>query len=309
MGRHVRVGVTGASGLIGRALVAALEERGDDVVQFIRTTSLPASTPSVRWDPANGGVDEGDLRRVGGFDAVVNLAGAGIGDRRWSTARKREILESRVAATTTIARVLADSGGGTGLLANASAIGWYGSRGDDELDESSSSGSGYLADVCRAWERATQPLVDAGTTVAQLRSGLVLSARGGVLRQQLALFRRGLGGRYGSGRQWMSPISLADEVRAVLWILDHRLSGPLNLVAPSPLTNRDFTKVLAHALRRPAFFAVPRIALDVALGNEMAEELVFASQRVTPHALINSGFHFDHPDAASAVSWALREGR
>jgi len=302
----VRVGVAGSSGLIGRALVAALEERGDEVVRFIRTSSSDAAG-SIRWNPARGDVDEDDLRRVGGFDAVVNLAGAGIGDRRWTVARKHEILESRVAATGTLARVLRESGvgAGAGAFINASAIGWYGSRGDEVLDESSASGSGFLAEVCRAWEDATQPLVDAGTTVAHLRTGIVLSARGGALRQQLGLFRFGLGGRYGSGRQWMSPVSLFDEVRAVLFLLDHPVSGPVNAVAPSPVTNREFTKVLASAVRRPAIFAVPQFALDLALGSEMATELVFASQRVVPGVLASAGFTFEHPDAASAVAWAL----
>lgn len=300
----MRVGVTGATGLIGRSLVTALEERGDEVVRFLRPSTLDRGTPSVRWDPANGDVDTDDLRRAT-LDAVVNLAGAGIGDRRWSPARKHEILESRIAATSTLARALNESGDGVAHFVNASAIGFYGNRGDDALDETSPRGEGFLSDVCVAWEGAAQPLAAAGTSVAYLRTGIVLAAHGGALRQQLPLFRFGLGGRYGSGRQWMSPVSLADEIRAVLWILDHRLSGPINVAVPAPLTNRDFTRVLASALHRPAFFAVPRAALDVVLGSEMAGELIFVSQRVVPTALVESGFHFEHPDAPSAVAWAL----
>jgi uncharacterized protein (TIGR01777 family) len=302
VGRLVRVGVTGSSGLIGRSLVAALEERGDEVVRFLRPTSSASGTSSIRWDPTRGDVDEDHLRRAA-LDAVVNLAGTGIGDRRWSPARKREILESRVAATSTLVRALASVG--VGHLVNASAIGWYGSRGDELLDETSMRGADFLSDVCHAWEDAAAPLADAGTTVTYLRTGIVLDAHGGALRQQLPLFRFGLGGRFGSGDQWMSPVSLADEVRAVLWLLDHRLSGPVNVVAPSPLTNRDFTQVLASALHRPALFTVPHVALGLVLGNEMADELVFASQRVVPSALQSSGFRFEHPDAASALAWAL----
>jgi uncharacterized protein (TIGR01777 family) len=304
----VRVGITGATGLIGRSLVTALEERGDEVVRFLRPSTLDVGTPAVRWDPANGDVDTDDLRRAT-LDAVVNLAGAGIGDRRWSPARKHEILESRIAATSTLARALNESGNGVAHFVNASAIGFYGNRGDDTLDETSPRGEGFLSDVCVAWEGAAQPLDAAGTSVAYLRTGIVLDAHGGALRQQLPLFRFGLGGRYGSGRQWLSPVSLADEVRAVLWILDHRLSGPINVVAPSPITNRDFTRVLASAMHRPAFFAVPHSALGLVLGSEMANELVFASQRVVPTALIESGFHFEHTDAPSAVAWALAHAK
>jgi uncharacterized protein len=304
----VRVAVTGASGLIGRSLVAALEARGDEVVTFQRATSKTTTANSVRWDPAHHEVDEDDLRRCGELDAVVNLAGAGIGDRRWSPARKDEILASRVSATSTLANVFRGPHA-VALMVNASAIGWYGSRGDETLTETSPRGAGFLSDVCRAWEEAAQPLVDAGTTVGYLRTGLVLDAHGGVLRQQLALFRLGLGGRYGSGRQWMSPVSLADEIRAVLWMIDHRLAGPVNVVAPAPLINRDFTRTLARALHRPAFFAVPRVALEMALGSEMANELVFASQRVMPGVLTESGFHFEHPDATSAVAWALANAK
>jgi uncharacterized protein (TIGR01777 family) len=300
----MRVGVTGASGLIGRSLVAALKERGDDVVTFRRPTSNTTAANSIRWDPAHHEVDENDLRRCGELDAVINLAGAGIGDRRWSPAREAEILTSRVNATSTLATALQGQHAVSTVL-NASAIGWYGTRGDDLLDETSPRGTGFLADVCHAWEEAARPLVATGTTVAYLRTGPVLDAHGGVLRQQLAFFRLGLGGRYGSGRQWMSPVSLADEIRAVIWILDHRLAGPVNIVAPSPLINRDFTRELARALHRPAFFAVPRVALELALGSEMASELVFASQRVLPGVLGASGFHFEHPDAPSALVWAL----
>jgi len=301
----VRVGVTGASGLIGSLLVATLRARNDSVVTFVRPTSRVAGVDEIRWDPSHELLDENDLRRVGGFDALVNLAGAGIGDRRWNAQRKSEILASRVSATSLLAQVVKESASGVSFVANASAVGWYGSRDNEHLDETSSRGEGFLADVCDAWENAALALHSAGTPVARLRSGVVLSSHGGALPQQLPLFRVGVGGRLGSGRQWLSPISLHDEVAAIVWVLDHRLDGPVNLVAPTPLTNRDFTRVLARALHRPGFFAVPSFALRVTLGPEMADELILASQRVTPRRLLESGFSFAHPDARSAIEWAL----
>jgi uncharacterized protein (TIGR01777 family) len=301
----VRVGVTGASGLIGSALVEALRERGDDVITFRRPTSDGSSANVVRWDPARELLDEDDLRRVGGFDAIVNLAGAGIGDQRWSKKRRSEILASRVSATTLIAQAITHTTSGVGLLANASAIGWYGSRGDELLDESSARGVGFLADVCDAWENAALAVTKSGTKVARLRSGVVLSARGGALKKQLPLFRAGLGGRLGSGRQWLSPISLVDEVLAIVWIIGRQLEGPINLVAPTPLTNRAFTHDLAVSLHRPGVLAVPALALRVTLGRQMADELLLASQRVVPTSLIASGFSFQHSDTVTALAHSL----
>jgi hypothetical protein len=301
----MRVGVTGASGLIGRSLVEALEERGDSTVIFVRPSTEEHVGDTVRWDPAGGVVDEGDLRRVGGVDAIVNLAGAGIGDRRWSNSRKMEILNSRVVATKLLVSALNELPNLTGYFANASAIGWYGSRGNQVLDETSNRGAGYLSDVCASWEEATSPLENRGIGVAYLRSGVVLSAKGGALKRQLPLFRGGLGGRYGTGAQWMSPISLVDEVRALLWTIDHQLTGPVNLVLPEPITNRDFTRAFAQILRRPALLNVPAPILRIGLGGQMADELILASQRVKPERLRTSGFKFHHPDATSALSWAL----
>lgn len=301
----MRVGVTGASGLIGRSLVEALNERGDTTVTFVRPSTKEFAGKTVRWDPARGIVDEGDLMRVGGLDAVVNLAGAGIGDRRWTTSRKNEILTSRVMATTLLVSALGEFSNGGGFLANASAIGWYGSRDNEILDETSPRGVGFLSDVCVAWEQATSSLEERGMDVAHLRSGIVLNSKGGVLKRLVPLFRSGLGGRYAAGDQWMSPISLLDEVRALLWTIDHRLTGPVNLVAPQPLTNREFTRALARILRRPALFNLPKPVLKAVLGGEMADELVLASQRVTPEKLRSSSFKFEHSDADSALKWAL----
>jgi len=300
----VRVGVTGSSGFIGSALVAALHERGDNVVRFVRPDSPHASGDVIRWDPAKGLVDEGDLRRNGGFDAVVNLAGVGIAEGRWSIAQKDAILRSRTDATTLLASVLEESTG-TAYLANGSAIGIYGSRGDESLDETSSVGDDFLARVCVEWESATSSLSEAGTSVAHVRTGIVMSRWGGALKKQLPLFRFGLGGPLGDGRQWISPISLRDEVRSIVWLIDTQSSGPFNLVAPSALTNRAFSDVLARHLHRPGRLRVPRSALHLVLGPELADATALASQRVTPRNLQESGFIFESPDMASILSSAL----
>ncbi len=300
----MRVGVTGSSGLIGTALVGALRERGDDVVRFVRPDAANAESGSIRWDPARGLVDDRDLPLVDSLDAVVNLAGAGIADRRWSAQRKEEIRRSRVDATTLLIDVLSASSG-TAFLASGSAIGVYGPRGDEVLDETSHVGDDFLARVCTEWERATAPLARRGTSVAILRTGIVMSSRGGALKKQLPLFRFGLGGVMGTGRQWFSPISLRDEVRAIVWLLDTRPSGPFNLVAPAALTNRDFTVALARQLRRPARLRVPEFALDLALGRELVADAVLASQRVVPAALLEGGFIFESPSIESVLTSAL----
>jgi uncharacterized protein len=302
----VRVGVTGSSGLIGRALVAALTARDDTVIAFVRSTAKDRPALSVRWDPARDLVDSDDLRRVGGFDAVVHLAGAGIGDRRWSSMRKAEIVRSRVEGTSLLAQTIADLPSGVGIFASASAIGWYGNRGDEVLDESSSHGEGFLADVCVEWEHATAPAA-VTTSVAHIRTGIVVSARGGALKRQLPLFRVGLGAYFASGQQWMSPISLDDEVRAIQWIIDHRLEGPFNVVVPEPVTNRAFSDAVGAALGRPVKLRVPRIVLSNMLGAEMADELLLVSQRVVPTRLTASGFEFTHRDATSAIRAAIAQ--
>ncbi len=300
----MRVGVTGSSGFIGSALVAALRERGDDVVRFVRPDSPNASGDAIRWDPAKGVVDEGDLRTNGGFDAVVNLAGVGIAARRGSSAHRDAILHSRIDATTLLATVLRESSG-TAFLASGSAIGIYGSRSEESLDESSNAGDDFLARVCVEWERATSSLEGGGTSVAHLRTGIVMSRSGGALERQLPLFRLGLGGTLGGGRQWISPISLRDEVRAIIWLIDTRLSGPFNLVAPAALTNRNFSNALARHLHRPCRLRVPSGALRLALGSELADATVLASQRVAPIKLRESGFIFESPDIASILAVAL----
>lgn len=300
----MRVGISGATGLIGRALVARLLERGDSIVTFVRPTTTDHQFTSVRWDPSRDLIDDADLRRVSGLDAIVHLAGAGIGDRRWTSLRKAEIVRSRVEGTSLLARAIAELPSGVGIFASGSAIGWYGNRGNEVLDENATRGEGFLSDVCAEWEYAAAP-ASSIAPLALLRTGIVLSAHGGAMKKQLPLFRLGLGAYFASGQQWMSPIALADEVRAILWVIDHRLEGPVNLVAPAPITNRAFTHALGAAVHRRALLRVPRVALSSVLGAEMADELLLVSQRVVPERLLASGFEFDHPDAASSIQWAL----
>lgn len=301
----MRVGVTGSSGLIGTALCDALDARGDAVVRFVRSDArgVPARRRPgavIRWNPALGQIDDLDLPALDGLDAIVNLAGVGIGERRWTPQRREAILQSRVDATNLVMTLAARHG--VAMVVNASAIGYYGSRGDEILTEESGPGSGFLAEVCQAWERAARA---EGVKTAHLRTGIVMTRSGGALARQLPIFRAGLGGVLGDGEQWLSPVSLVDEVRAVLWVIDRQLEGPVNLVAPCPLTNRDFTRALARALRRPAFARVPRVALEAALGREAARELVLTSQRVTPEALSRDGFPFAHATISAILTSAL----
>jgi uncharacterized protein len=288
----MRVGITGSSGLIGTALVKELRSRGDQVVIFSRNTHS-AGNDVIRWNPAEGTINRDDLDKVGHFDAVVHLAGAGIGDKRWSHGRKNEILWSRTKSTQLLAKELV---GGVSTFACGSAIGYYGSRDNERLNEESTHGDGFLSEVCVEWEKAAEPLRGAGVALSYLRTGIVQSEDGGALAKQLPLFKLGLGGKLGSGKQWLSPISLQDEVRAIIWIVDNKMTGPFNLVAPEPLTNSDFTKELARFLHRPAFASAPEIALKMALGTELAESLLLASQRVVPTRLLESGFSFHSPN-------------
>jgi len=296
----MRVGITGASGFIGSALVEALEKRGDEIIRFVRPGSVPQQNV-VHWNPSTHDIDENDLRRVGGFDAVVHLAGAGVADKRWTSARKNEILTSRTNATSLLVEALGSLPSGTGVLASGSAIGYYGSRGEESLTEASAPGDDFLATVCVEWENAANVAVKSGTPVAILRTGIVMDKSGGALKKQLPVFRLGLGGKLGSGAQWLSPISLNDEIRAILWVLDNKLSGPFNLTSPKPLRNIDFTKQLGDALHRPTIVTAPAFALRIALGREMADEVLLTSQKVLPEALLESGFIFNDSESASML--------
>ena len=296
----MRVLVSGSSGLIGSAVCDALTARGDDVVRLVRRT---AGAGEIRWDPVAGALDASALT---GLDAVVHLAGAGIGDRRWTTARRHEIVASRVRSTEVLARALADMAKPPGVLVNASAVGVYGDRGDEELTEESSPGTGFLAELCLSWEAATEPASAAGVRVVRIRSGVVLAAQGGALARQVPLFRLGIGGRLGNGRQWVSWITLRDEVAVILRALDDgTLAGACNATAPEPVTNRVLTRALGTALHRPTVAAVPAAALKVALGTGVATEVVLASQRALPARLEHAGFSFRDPDITGALAWAL----
>ena len=290
------VAITGASGLIGRALVTALGRAGHRPIRLVRTPAT--GTDEIAWDPAKGTIDADSLD---GVDAVVHLAGAGIGDHRWTTAYKATVLNSRVQGTDLIARTLAGMRRPAKVLLSGSAVGWYGPRGDEELTEESTAGTGFLADVCAAWEGATKPAEDAGIRVAHLRTGVVLSRDGGALRKQLPLFKWGLGGRMGSGLQWQSWIAVADEVGAIVHLLQHDLAGAVNLTAPNPVTNLGFTKALATVLHRPVFLPIPSIGPKLLLGGELAQALLFTGQRVLPSRLQASGFAFRYPSLEAAL--------
>lgn len=292
------VAVTGSTGLIGSALCTALEARGDRVVRILRRD--PSGRGEIHWDPADGVLDPSDLR---GTDAVVHLAGAGIADRRWTPAQRNRIRESRTRGTTLLAGALAEirDDGGPSTLVSGSAIGVYGDAGDHLLDEDGPRGTGFLADVCIAWERATERAGSAGIRVAHARTGVVLSPEGGLLAKQLPLFRLGLGGRLGSGHQYLSWISLRDEVAALLWLVDREVEGPVNLVAPSPVTNAEFAQSLGSALGRPARLPVPTAMPMVMFGRDLVRELMLASTRVRPRVLEDGGFAFTDPELGPAL--------
>jgi uncharacterized protein (TIGR01777 family) len=300
----VRVGVTGSSGFIGTALIAALRERGDEIVRFVRPGAPTNDAPFIRWDPSTGHVDEGDLRNVGGFDAVVNLAGAGVGDHRWTEQRKKIVLDSRVQSTQLLVEALRSLPNGAAYLASGSAIGIYGARRTEPVDESAPVGTDFLAKVCQAWEDAARPLALSGAKVSLLRTGIVVSANGGALKRQLPLFRYGIGGKLSNGQQVMSAISLVDEVRAILWAIDHQIEGPINLVACG-VTNAAFTSCLARALHRPALARVPALALRLVLGTELTNGAVLASQDVVARVLRESGFAFAQSDLGAIIKTAL----
>ncbi|MCH2412831.1 MAG: TIGR01777 family oxidoreductase, partial [Acidimicrobiales bacterium] len=280
------------------SLCTALEARGDRVVRILRRD--PSGRGEIHWDPADGVLDPSDLR---GTDAVVHLAGAGIADRRWTPAQRNRIRESRTRGTTLLAGALAEirDDGGPSTLVSGAASGVYGDAGDHLLDEDSPQGTGFLADVCIAWELATERAGSAGIRVAHARTGVVLSPEGGLLAKQLPLFRLGLGGRLGSGHQYLSWISLRDEVAALLWLVDREVEGPVNLVAPSPVTNAEFARSLGSALGRPARLPVPAAMPMVMFGRDRGRELMLASTRVRPRVLEDGGFAFTDPELGPAL--------
>jgi uncharacterized protein (TIGR01777 family) len=309
----MRIALTGGSGLLGSALVPVLRQDGHDILRLIRGAA--AAVDQVSWDPEHGKLDPATLQDV---DAVINLSGAPVAGHRWSPRQKQLIRSSRVDPTTTLALALAAAEPRPRLLLSASAIGWYGDTGDAAVDESTPGGTGYFPSVVRAWEAATQPAEQAGIRVLHLRTGLVLTSKGGLLGSSVALpagikmplltvIKLGLGGKLGNGRQWQSWISLADEVGAIRFLLQEAeardLSGAVNLTAPEPVRNSELTKALGKALHRPTLVPVPKVVLRAAIG-EFADEAI-ASQRVLPRVLGGAGYAFQHRTIDEAVDSAL----
>ncbi|WP_037309295.1 TIGR01777 family oxidoreductase [Amycolatopsis orientalis] len=293
----MRVLIAGASGLIGTSLTTRLRGSGHEVIRLVRREERAGD--ERRWDPPAGEIADGALD---GVDAVVNLAGAPLLPGRWSAARKQVLLDSRVEPTEVLAEAVAEHG--IPVLVNASAVGYYGDPGPSVVDESSPAGRGFLAGLCTAWEAATETAATAGARVVRIRTGLVLARKGGLLDVLRPLFRLGLGGKLGDGKQYMPWISLDDEVGAIVFALEHEsLSGAVNLSGPQPATNAAFTKALGHAVHRPAIWQVPGFAMKIALG-QAAEEMALFGQRAMPRALEEAGYHFRHPTLEDALAAA-----
>jgi uncharacterized protein (TIGR01777 family) len=296
-----RMVVGGATGLVGSALCDLLAGEGHQVARLVR--GAPKRAGDVRWDPDTGELASGALE---GADVVFNLAGENVAGGRWTDARKHAILESRTRSTGLLARAIAALETRPRAFVNASAVGFYGDRGDEELDEASSRGDGFLSGVCQAWEAATAPAEDAGVRTVHARFGVVLSPEGGALAKMLPPFRMGAGGPIGSGRQWMSVIDIEDVVRALSTLArDESFRGPVNVVCPTPIRQADFARALGRALGRPAFVPLPAFAVKAAFG-EMGREMLLGSQRALPRALLSAGFAFRHGDAASSLDAALK---
>lgn len=289
--------IAGSSGLIGRSLVAELRHRGATVLRLVRRPAVAGD--EITWDPAAGELSAAALEGAG---AVINLAGAGIGDRRWSADRKEVLRHSRIRGAALVAEVVSGLSRPPGVVVSASAIGYYGERGDGVLTESGAMGRGFLAELCQEWEEAAQPRADVPTVL--LRTGVVLSADGPFLRRQLPLFKLGLGGRLGAADRWVSWISLTDTVAAIIHLLGSDVSGPVNLTAPNPVTNAEFTRALGRVLRRPAVLPVPLLVPSLLLGSEAVAGLT-QSARVIPAALGADGFTFTHTDITAALQAAL----
>ena len=291
-----RVAITGASGLVGSALVGHLKSEGYTVQRLVRRN--PIAPDEVSWDPASGQVD---LAALEGVDAIVHLAGANVGDKRWTTKYKAEILNSRLLGTTAIAK--AANSLKPSVFISASAIGYYGETGNRAVIENDRGGDDFLAAVCREWEAAADIATE--SRVVKIRTGLVLEPTGGALGRMLPLFKFGLGGKLGSGSQWWSWITLHDEIKAITHLLDADVAGPVNLTTPNPVTNQEFTATLARALHRPALFPVPGIALKTVLGGFSTE--ILGSKKVLPQALQNSGFALDYPHLINALTELVAE--
>ncbi len=296
----MKVAITGASGLIGSALVPHLRARGDEVLRLVRRQAT--APDEVSWDPAAGTVD---LSALTGIDAVVHLAGAGVGGHRWTDSYKKTILDSRVDSTHTIVRAMTQLDPRPTTLVAGSAIGWYGDTGDRAVDETAPAGTGFLADVVRAWEAAADPARDAGIRVTHARTGLVVAKHGGAWAKLFPIFKLGLGGKLGSGHQYWSWISLRDDIAALTYLLDNpNMSGPVNLTGPEPATNAEVTRAMGAVLGRPTLLPVPAFALKTVLGEFSTE--ILSSARVIPEVLETSGFTWQDTTVESAIRTALR---
>jgi uncharacterized protein (TIGR01777 family) len=299
----MRVAITGSTGLVGSGVVNYLSSGGHEVVRLVRRLPAPGENAAVRWDPVTREIDAAGLE---GVDAAIHLAGENVGSGRWTAARKAAIRDSRVNGTRFLCDSLARLARPPKALVCASAIGIYGDRGEETLTEASPTGKGFLAEVCREWEAASAPAAKKGIRVVALRIGMVLSSKGGALSRMLPLFRSGFGGVLGSGRQYVSWIAL-DEIPLALLHALHcgDLRGPVNAVAPRPVTNREFTEALGKALSRPTPLPVPAFALRLAVGAELADALLLASARVVPRRLEETGYPFRYPDLPAALRHAL----
>jgi uncharacterized protein len=291
------IAVTGSTGLIGTRLVESLEAHGHRVLRLVRPGSASPDADHAPWDPATGSIDAAALE---GIDAVVHLAGEGIAERKWTPEQKERILRSRTDGTTLLAETIAKLDRPPSTFLSGSAVGFYGETGDRVTDETGPPGSDFTASVCIDWEASAAAAADAGIRTAFLRTGIVLDDRGGALAKQLPFFRAGLGGRAGSGKQYLSWISLSDEIRAIEFLLGSDLAGPVNLTAPNPVSNSEFTRTLGHVLGRPTTI-LPMFGPRLLYGRELADSLLLTSQRVVPAALGGAGFAFDHPELEGAL--------
>ena len=294
--------IAGASGTIGTALEKYLLEKGNSVKRLVRRSESNES--EIFWDPKNNKLDP---KRLTGIDAIVNLAGVGIGDKKWSQKRMDQILQSRIKATELLSETLSGlkSDNGPAVLINASAIGYYGSTGTTRITEETKQGEGFLALVCSEWEKSTREAEKAGIRVAHARTGVVLSSSGGLLKRLLPLFKLGIGGQIGSGKQMMSWISLRDEISAISWMLEKEIEGAVNLVSPEPASNLEFTKTLGTLLKRPTILKVPTAALNLLYGKQLVEELMLSSQSVFPKKLLDNNFSFLDASLKDALSYQI----
>ena len=291
MAKQKKIAVTGASGLIGSALCAQLKSDGHQVIKIVRRAARVAD--EVSWNPLKGEIDLPGLESA---DAVFHLAGAGVGDKRWSAAYRSEILNSRLLSTTTIANACEQIQ--PEVFISASAIGYYGETGDRSVTETDRGGEDFLSIVCREWELVANQAPSVRTV--KLRTGLVLDPTGGALGRMLPIFKFGLGGKLGSGKQWWSWITLHDQIRAMIFLMNSKIEGPVNITSPNPVTNQQFTAALARALKRPAFFPAPAFALRAVLGGFSTE--ILGSKRVMPKVLLDNDFEFDYPHLLAALT-------